>query len=150
MTDDTATGSDLADRIAIADLIHRYCDAVCRRDADAWSATWADDAVWDLGRGEVSGRETIVETWTAAMGRYANVVQNAMNSTAAVDGSRATGRVYVMEHARAADGPAQVLLAWYDDEYVRDQQRGWLFGSRRLRVLYRGPGDLSGPFSIPS
>jgi ketosteroid isomerase-like protein len=39
------------DELAIRALVARYADAVCRRDPDAWAATWAEDCKWDLGGG---------------------------------------------------------------------------------------------------
>ena len=38
------------DELAIRGLLARYGDAVCRRDPQAWIATWAPDCTWDLGR----------------------------------------------------------------------------------------------------
>ena len=39
------------DELAIRALVARYADAACRRDPDAWAATWAEDCRWDLGGG---------------------------------------------------------------------------------------------------
>lgn len=48
--------------VEISDLVHRYCDAVVRKDRDQWAATWAPDAHWDLGKGRVmGGKEAIVD-----------------------------------------------------------------------------------------
>ena len=131
-----------------ADLVHRYSDAVCRRDETQWAACWAPDAVWDLGRGVFEGKAAIVDTWLAAMGRYTMVIQNAMNGTATCDGDRGTGRWYIVEHVCAADATTSQMLAFYDDEYVRvPGGDDWTFASRRLTIMYRGPADLSGTFT---
>ncbi len=141
------------DRLAIAGLVHRYSDAVCRRDESQWTACWALDATWDLGRGVFSGRAAIVDTWVEAMGRYTMVIQNAMNGTATCEGDRGTGRWYIVEHVSAADTTPSMMLAYYDDEYVRVSGAGaggegdWAFASRRLTIMYRGPADLSGTFT---
>jgi len=45
------------DQIAIRALIDSYTDAVFRRDADAWGATWAQDALWNLAGTHVRGRD---------------------------------------------------------------------------------------------
>ncbi len=48
---------ELTAREAIAALVHRYADAVVRRDKDQWEACWAQDARWQLGPGRsVVGR----------------------------------------------------------------------------------------------
>ena len=79
-------------RSEISDLVHLYADAVVRRDGDQWSATWADDAVWELGQGRrVEGRDAIYELWNNAMDGFVAVVQNVVNSTAEIDESAGSG-----------------------------------------------------------
>jgi len=133
-------------RDAIAELVHRYADAVVRRDAEQWSSTWADDARWVLGPSrDVSGRDDIVKLWTAAVATFTAIVQNALNGEVTLDGDRGSGRWYIMEHYLRASGEPGILLAHYDDTYVRRDGR-WLFASRTLVVHYNGPPDLSAPF----
>jgi ActR/RegA family two-component response regulator len=135
-------------RDAIQDLVHLYADAVVRRDAAQWTATWADDAVWELGKGRrVEGRDNIVALWSGAMSGFAAVVQNVVNGTATLDLAAGTGsgRWYIIEHWQRADDSRGILLAYYDDIYVRVDDT-WLFASRELVVQYGGPPDLSGPF----
>ena len=134
------------DRDLIAELVHRYADAVVYRDADRWGATWADDARWTLGPGrDVTGRAAIVELWIKAMGTFAAVVQNVVNGEVAVSGDTASGRWYIMEHFRRANGEAGILLAHYDDTYTR-VNGDWKFASRALAPQYQGPPDLSAKF----
>lgn len=144
--------SDL--RGAIADLVHRYADAVVHRDPEQWISCWADDARWVLGAGrEVSGRDDILDLWTRAMAGFESVSQHVHNGTARAAGDGAEGRWYIAEHFRRApdqDGVGQVgiLLAYYDDTYVqRDGQ--WHFASRELVPQYQGPPDLSAAFTNP-
>lgn len=135
-------------RDAIEDLVHCYADAVVRRDASQWSSTWASEAVWELGRGRrVEGRESIVALWNSAMDGFGAVVQNVLNGTVALDiaAGTGTGRWYIIEHWQRADDSRGILLAYYDDAYVRVEDV-WLFASRELVVQYNGPPDLSGTF----
>lgn len=134
-------------RDPIADLVHRYADAVVHHDDERWAATWAPDGMWKLGRTEVNGRDAILETWRAAMAGFAAVVQTVQNGTYDLDerGGIGTGRWYVHEHFQRADGGRGVLLAHYDDRYVRVDGH-WFFAARELRVHYGGPPDLSGTF----
>jgi hypothetical protein len=135
--------------VAIADLVHRYCDAVVRKDREQWAGTWANDAHWDLGQGRVmTGRETIVDYWTTAMERFDIVVQLSHNGHATVDegAGTGTGRWYISEHMQRVDGTTGLFLAFYDDTYTRVDEE-WLFASRAITVLYRGPADLTGTFS---
>jgi uncharacterized protein (TIGR02246 family) len=138
----------MSSRDEIAELVHRYADAVVRFDGEQWGACWAPDAHWVLGPGrEVTGRDAIVALWNKAMTTFAAVVQNALNGEVHVDeaAGTASGRWYVMEHFRRGDGEPGILLAHYDDTYVRVDGR-WLFASRRLQPHYHGRPDLSAPF----
>lgn len=139
---------DPADELAIHRLVHDYADAVVRRDADQWLGCWAEDASWDLGRGrDVSGRDAIGELWLSAMAGFDAVVQMAHNGAVDAGGSpdEATGRWYIDERYRRADGTNGILLAHYDDQYVR-VDGSWRFRRRALVVHYGGPPDLSAPF----
>ncbi|MGB8859964.1 MAG: nuclear transport factor 2 family protein [Ilumatobacteraceae bacterium] len=135
-------------RDMIEDLVHSYADAVVRRDAQQWAATWAEDAVWELGKGRrVEGRDNIVALWTSAMNGFAAVVQNVVNGTATLDleAGSGDGRWYIIEHWQRADDTRGILLAYYDDTYVRVDSK-WLFAGRELVVQYGGPPNLSAPF----
>lgn len=132
----------------IAELVHRYADAVVHRNEAQWAATWAPDAVWELGGGHrVEGREAIVGLWNGAMDGFAAVIQNVVNGTADLDDAAGTGsgRWYVIEHWRRTDASAGILLAHYDDNYLLTGE-GWRFASRELTIHYMGPPDLSGTF----
>ena len=72
--------------------------------------------------------------WHEAMGGMAAVVQMAHNGDvqAGADADHATGRWYIDERFRRADGTNQILLAHYEDGYVRTPD-GWRFSRRELR-----------------
>ena len=137
-----------ADDLAIRDLVHRYADAGTHRDLDRWLSCFADDAVWDLGRAKAEGRDAIAALFTKAMANMAAMVQVVHNgaSVAAGDGDRGTGRWYIEERYRLADGAPGVLSAHYDDEYVCGVDGEWRFARRTLTIQYAGPPDLSAPF----
>jgi SnoaL-like protein len=133
--------------VEISDLVHRYSDAVVRKDRDQWAATWASDSHWDLGKGRImNGRAAIVDYWIGAVEAFDIIVQLAHNGQAIVDGDRGAGRWYVSEHTQRTEGSKGFLLAYYNDTYSRVDGQ-WLFASRAITVLYRGPADLSGIFS---
>lgn len=137
------------DRRAIDDLTHAYADAVCRNDHEAWIATWTDDGVWNIGRGEVVGRPAIAEAFATAMDLFDSVLQLAGSGTATVDGDSGTGRRYMQEVARTASGRTILYHGYYDDTYARTDT-GWRFAERRLIWLYQGPPDVSGTFGPPT
>ncbi len=135
-------------RDPIADLVHRYADAVVRYDGEQWGATWAPDACWDLGQGRrMDGREAIVAFWHKAMGGFEAVIQTVLNGTYELDADSGTGsgRWYIQEAFQRAGDERGILMAHYDDAYSFVDGE-WLFASRDLVVHYGGPQDLSAPF----
>lgn len=132
---------------AIRTLIHRYADAVCRFDPDQWTATWAPDGVWDMGKVKVEGREEIGKTWTGIMSGMPAVVHVYFNGTCELDepAGTGTGRWYVGEFLRLPDDQTMAMWGYYDDEYTL-VDGDWLFATRTLTPLYRGPGDMTGAF----
>ena len=130
-------------------LVHRYCHAVCVGDTDAWADTWDDGAVWNIGRGEVVGRDAIRTAYSASMELFDAVKQVALSGCADLGDSSGRGQWYFMELARAKSGRNVFYLAHYDDEYRLDEQRGWLFTARTITWHYQGPPDLTGVFGAP-
>src|SRR5919201_5696215 len=116
--------------LAIRNLLARYADAVCRRDASAWIATWAVDCFWDLGGGRVTrGRDETLALWRKSIGKYRWVAQlPASGVVERVDGE-VCGRWYVLELNHLADGSGVMHLGHYLYTYVRTDE-GWQFGSR--------------------
>jgi len=136
------------DRRAIDDLTHAYADAVCRNDDAAWIETWTDDGVWNIGRGEIVGRDAVADAFAAAMKLFESVVQLAGSGTVVFDGDRGTGRRYMQELARTSTGRTILYHGYYDDTYAQTDA-GWRFSERRLVWLYEGPADGSGGFGPP-
>jgi hypothetical protein len=137
------------DYVAVQRLINRYADAVVHRNGTQWASCWADDATWDLGRGRlVEGKAAIVDLWYSAMKGMAAVFQVVQNGEvwAGDHADHATGRWYITERFRRADGTSGTLLAHYDDAYVRVDGQ-WLFSRRFLQPHYAGAPDLSSDFS---
>ncbi len=132
----------------IADLVHRYADAVVRYDGDQWGSTWAADAQWSLGPGrQIEGRDAIVEFWHKAMSGFTAVVQTALNGICDLDvaAGTGTGRWHIQESYQRTDGTRGMLLAHYDDSYVLENGE-WKFADRQLVPHYSGPPDLSSDF----
>ena len=132
----------------ISMLVHRYADAVVHRNGAQWSSTWHQDAVWDLGGGRlVEGLDAIKDLWYSAMKGFEATIQTVLNGGIVVDpsGMKASGRWYIQEQVVRANGERGILLAHYDDEYVKTDN-GWRFSRRFLQPHYAGPHDLSEEF----
>lgn len=138
-----------ADELAVRDLVARYCDAVCRRDEQAWIATWAPDCRWDLGRGRVTvGTADTLALWRSATAAYPWVAQLAPTGTVEVDGDSGRGSWWVLELNHKADGSGALHLGHYRDAYVRTDA-GWRFAERRFAMVYRGALDAGTVVPLP-
>lgn len=129
-------------------LIHRYCDAVCTSNAEQWIDTWIHDGVWNIGRGDVVGREAILAAYQKAMSLFEHIFQLTHNGTASIDGDTATGSWYVTEHGRSLKGTPVLYIFHYDDEY-RKTEDGWRFARRAITWHYLGKPDMTGMFGPP-
>ncbi len=129
----------LEDRLAIRELVDAYSDAVFRRDAEAWIATWTEDAVWNLMGHDVSGRAAILETWLGAMGTFSFVGFHAFPGAIHVSGETATARVWVSEVLVPAEGGIRRVEGAYDDTLARGADGLWRFARRAYRILHDAP-----------
>lgn len=127
------------DRLAIRELLEAYADAVTRRDAEDWGATWAEDAEWSLPDypeiGTTKGREAIVAMWIEAMRAYPGIMFEAWPGSIEVDGDRATMRSYTSE-VYDQDGVTMRDRGVYEDTCIRIEGR-WYFASRSFRNINR-------------
>jgi AcrR family transcriptional regulator len=122
---------------ALRQLVAVSADAAIRSDADAWAATWTDDAVWTLEPGKpISGRQEIRKAFERQAKRYSWMVQSPTVCVFEVDEAHgsATGRVTFDERFQRVRGAAGTLLGTYDDRYRRIGGR-WLFESRTLHII---------------
>ena len=129
------------DELAIRGLLARYGDAVCRRDPQAWIATWAPDCTWDLGRGRVThGHDETLALWRTAIDKYPWVAQVPASGFVESVGGETRGTWYVLELNHRSDGTGVMHLGHYRDTYVKSDD-GWRFATRRFHLIYRGAMD---------
>ncbi|MBV8290374.1 MAG: nuclear transport factor 2 family protein [Mycobacterium sp.] len=125
------------DRIAIADVVARYADAVNANDAMAWGATWAEECTWELGPDRVlHGRDEVVGFWQTAMASFESVMQVVGHGYAREEAGGAVGSWTLIEVNRR-EGANGIVLGNYRDRYVR-REGSWLFAKRRFTAIYRG------------
>lgn len=128
--------SEWEDRVAINDVLARYCDGVNLRDAAIWAASWDVDGEWFLfGPEPVRGRDAIVAAWQEAMAGFPFAVMFAAPGTIEIDGDQAQGRSYTNEVVKTAEGIEMRVTGMYEDRYVRRDGR-WGFAHRRFTVLH--------------
>lgn len=134
--------AQIGDELAIRDLVARYADAVVRRDAEAWAATWAEDGEWHIFGQPTRGRDEVVALWKTLMGTLSFVLQVPSSGIVRIEGTRGTGRWHITEYGKGNDGAGTLTLGTYQDEYCRIGDL-WRFRLRRFDALYMGPPDLS-------
>lgn len=137
-----------SDQTQIRSLVHRYCDALCKRNREAWIATFAEDGVWNTGRGEVAGHVALSDAFARIMELFQHVLQLTHNGEVNVDGDAAHGRWYITEYGLTAKQRRTFYIAHYDDDYRRTAD-GWRFQRRIATWLYHGEPDLRGTFGPP-
>ena len=128
--------NEVADRLAINELIATYNDAVMRFDADAWGSTWAEDGVWSLpGMGDgIAGRDAIVATWKMAMDQFEFVGFFASPGPVQIDGDTARGTLYQQELLVQKEGGERQVIGRYSDEFAKVDGK-WFFKKRVYEVL---------------
>ena len=126
------------DRLAIHELVMSYGDAVTRKDAADWGATWAEDATWRIptfpGLELTEGREHIVKNWCDAMEGYKQIVFTATLGALEVGGDRASGRTHTLELGTDLEDNKSIVAGLYDDEFVKKDGR-WFFQNRTYTPL---------------
>jgi ketosteroid isomerase-like protein len=141
--------STVEDQLALKDLMDRYVDAVYRSDADAWAATWAEDAYWNLVGTEAQGRDNIVTLWLQMMASFEFALMMPNSSHFEVTGDQATGHWYLQEYTRDSSGQSGMIVSRYLDTYSRVEGQ-WLYQSRRYELIYQGPADFAGTYTPPA
>ena len=127
------------DRLALRELLEANADAVTRNDAEAWGATFAEDAEWALPDypeiGTTNGKAAIVAMWVEAMKLYPGIMFEAWPGSIEVQGDHARMRSYTSE---VFDQGAMTVRdrGVYEDTCVKKDGR-WLFQSRSFLKLHR-------------
>ena len=130
------------DTLGVSQLNARYCDAVIRRDSDAWRSLWHREGRWYFLGEWIEGQDAVVARWEAAMSGFP-VVYHLINSEI-IDATsvEASSRVYIDEEIITADGDALRYIGVYNDHCVKEGDK-WLYLSRRFDLIYQGPGALN-------
>ena len=141
---------DVADRLAIQDLIARYAVVVDSRDYDALDELFTADARIDFTAfGGPDGTVAEIKTFLAAnLGIFSRTQHMMGLPVITVNGARADARTPCNNPMLLtdADGATQVWLIglWYDDSLVRTDA-GWRFASRRQERCYSVVGLADTP-----
>lgn len=127
--------AELADRLAIQDVLVQYATSCDARDMDAYGDCFLTDAlVTGFGAGNFEGRQAWVDYVTGALKRFAGTQHFIGNQVVKLNGDTATMRTYVQATHVPIDKPktTMTLFATYYDELVRDTDGKWRIKLHRL------------------
>lgn len=135
--------SDVADRLSIRELMERYADAVIRRAAPDWAATWAErDAEWHFAGAAaaqpVLGKANIVRRWETRMTEVQSLHFHVQPATIAIDGDRAQASSHTLELFGLGSHAMRLVQGRYEDELVREDG-AWRFRVRRFTRITESP-----------
>jgi uncharacterized protein (TIGR02246 family) len=141
---------DVADQLAIRDLLADFADAVNRMSPDDLRRLFTPDGEWIVtGWGEHRGHDDIVDFLAGLLERWEVIFHALHSGRVRLEGSRATGRWYLTEFGKLKDGTEVRFAGVYHDEYVRVAD-GWRFARRRYDGMFsRIGGELNvTPFPV--
>ena len=135
--------SEVADRIAIRNLVDAYAHCADRRDAAGQMALFTADTVFEVFMDSklaeptfvIHGRDGLAPVF-ADLNQYHATTHFNGQSTVQLAGDSATGETYcIAHHLTVKDGQRSFMVASlrYLDKFVR-QDGSWRFAARRLLV----------------
>ncbi len=145
-TEQTISLQEISDRVAIQDLLVRYCTAIDSRDYLLLDTCFSDSAQLDYSamNGPADNYPT-VRSWLEKQLSQLEAMQHSITNTVySIDGDRATTRTQFRNPnvIRLADGAQHLFTVggYYEDELVRTAA-GWRI-QRRVEVTSYIDGDL--------
>ena len=134
---------DVADRLAILDLLARYTRGVDRCDLVVLSAVWAPDAVVDYGAGATDAAAWAEGLVAALQTHFLRTQHMLGQSIIDLDGDTARAETYCRAyHEQDGDqGPTEMIVGGrYLDEFGASEADA----VRRLWHAWNGAGDIVG------
>jgi ketosteroid isomerase-like protein len=124
---------DLADQLALRDLVARYCRGCDRRDFALVRSLYHDDAVDDHGAMFRGDADAFVAWLPEAMAPWELTIHSVSNSLFAIDGDHADGEHLVRAWHRTHPPDRREIIIWgrYLDRYEKRKGR-WKFIHRSL------------------
>lgn len=127
------TESEAIDRLAITDLVMRYCRGIDRRDFDLVRSLYWDDAIDDHGDMFCGSPDEYVKWLPAVLEPLDCTIHAISNSLISVNGDTAEGEHYSENFHRTRKAPRQEIIIHgrYLDRYER-RDAVWKFAHRRI------------------
>jgi hypothetical protein len=135
---------EIADRLAIAEQIYRYCRSVDRLDVPLGHGVFHADSTADFGFYKGSGRGWI-DFICEEHRKFLHHSHQVTNIIIEVDGDRAGSEAYVTATLRSRDGDKimqRQIFARYVDAWSRRDDR-WAIDSRECVIDFDSIGEVS-------
>lgn len=105
--------SDVADRIAVQDVMLRYAAGVDERDAGLYRTCFADDVVVvGMGAEPVHGIDAWMAFWTRALERFGATQHMLGPTSATIRGDEASTRTDVQATHVLKEAPGKIFILW--------------------------------------
>lgn len=109
----------VSDRLAIRELMESYNAAVIEKDAAKWINNWVEDGVWNLGGGNIEGKDRILESWLTIMAPYEYASVFAQPAFIHIKADEGTALWHTNERLKLYSGDEMLAVGRYKDRYVR-------------------------------
>jgi len=134
------SGLDIADRIAIEDVIVRYATAMDTQDWDLFRGCFRPDARTVMDRvGEFDTREALIALLAPRLTIFAALQHFVTNVMVSGNGDVATARTNFVSHHVPKDADSYTYGGTFEFALARDAD-GWRITSHTIRVLWEA-GD---------
>jgi hypothetical protein len=122
---------ELADRLAIADVLARYCRGIDRCDAAELGAVFTQDALLDYGSGAVPIAETIASLM-AGLGAMRLTQHNIGNTICRITGTQARAETYcvALHIIPSSDGEIELVVGGRYLDTLTKQDGVWRIAER--------------------
>ncbi|NRB37615.1 MAG: nuclear transport factor 2 family protein [Pseudomonadales bacterium] len=123
--------NNVADKLAIYDLVFKYCRAVDRRDFASLAALYHEDSIDDHGgMFKGTGKEFVV--WLPEVLSGMKVTSHTVtNHLVTVQGNQAEGEVYCNAYHLTPDNTEIIIGGRYLDKYIKENGQ-WYFKHRKI------------------
>ncbi|MEC7958580.1 MAG: nuclear transport factor 2 family protein [Pseudomonadota bacterium] len=126
--------NNVADRIALQDVMLKYAAGVDERDFDLYASCFLENVeVVDFGEDPINGRDEWVEYVKGALNNYGPTQHMLGPQLATIDGDNAHCRtdVQALHYLKQPEGEILTLWATYETDMVRTDE-GWKISKHRL------------------
>jgi len=143
------SAEEVADRLAIDDLMDAYAHALDTKDWDSLRTLFVPDAVLDYTEeGGVRGSvEDAIAWFVKALAPFTASQHFVTNRRVTVDGDQAKATAYIFSPLGAPNGNGSLTLVFaggtYEDELARTPN-GWRFASRTIHASWFHAGLQGG------